>query len=178
VNAVSLTLDAVDGLARVGVKGPRAAEWLAARGVPVPAQPNRWLAYGDGACLRLGIGEYFVEGTDEVRVLARSLAYETGVYPVLRQDAGWRLAGGAVDAVLEQACRLDLRGAAARDADLVVLTSMLGVGVQVIWRASEAGRAYHVWCDASYADYFGAALAEIVHELGGQVTSLKAGGKG
>lgn len=177
MNGVPLTLAAVAGLARVGVKGARAAEWLAARGVPVPAQPNRWLAHGDGVCLRLGVGEFFVEGTDAVDALARGLAYEPGVYPVLRQDAGWRLAGDGVDAVLAQACRLDLRGAA-RDADLVVLTSMLGVGVQIIWRGPDAARACHVWCDPSYADYFGAALGDIVRELGGQVTSLKAGGKG
>ncbi|MDX2166895.1 MAG: hypothetical protein SF182_07525 [Deltaproteobacteria bacterium] len=171
-----LRLDAVEGLWRVGLKGRRAADWLAARGVPVPAAPNRWLAYGDGACLRLGLGEYFVEGGAAVRVLADELRYESGVYPALRQDGAWRLAGPEVGALLEQICALDLCARAAREPDAVVLTSVLGVAAQLIWRGDAAARVFHLWCDASYAAYVGEALHEIVSELGGQ--SHKAGGKG
>lgn len=172
-----LSLSAVAGAARLGLKGPRAAAWLAERAVPVPAAPNRWCDYAGGVCLRLGVGEFFVEGAAEVARLAAALAPQAGVYPVLRQDAALVLGGAGVGAVLEQSCAVDF-DAASLGADAVVLTSMLGVGVQVIWRRAAAGRAYQLWCDASFGPYFTAALAGIVRELGGTVSLLKAGGKG
>jgi len=52
----SATLGVCDlsALARVGVKGPGAAEWLAARGVPVPNEPKTWRPIdGGGLVARL-----------------------------------------------------------------------------------------------------------------------------
>lgn len=165
-----------DPTVRLGLKGPNAAAWLAAQGVPPPSAPNRWLPHAGGVCLRLGLGEYFVAGAADGAQLAASLTPGRGVYPVLRQDAGFVLAGAAAEAVLEQSCAVDFRAASLGD-DAVVLTSMLGIGVQVIWQTDGPARAYHLWCDASFATYFAATLADIVCELGGS-TSLKAGGKG
>lgn len=171
----AVTFRSADPAPRVGLKGPGAAAWLTARGVPVPAAPNRWLPYGGGVCLRLGLSEFFVSGSADAQ-LAAALEAGGGVYPVLRQDAAYVLAGTEADAVLEQACAVDFRAAALTD-DTVVLASMLGIAVQVIWRAAGPARAYHLWCDPSYGAYFAAALGGIVSELGGS-TSLKAGGKG
>ena len=107
--------------------------------------------------------------------LADELTPGPGVYPVLRQDACVVLAGGDAEAILAQACAYDF---ATQAPDMVVLTSMLGVSVQVIWRAAEAGRAYHLWCDASFGPYFTATLAGIVREHGGNVSLPQAGRKG
>ncbi len=164
-----LTFELRSGRTRFGLKGPNAAQWLASRGVALPAQPNRWLPYADGACLRLGVSEYFLDGAAEVEALATALRYESGVYPVLRQDAAWQLGGTAVGAVLEQVCGFDVRAAAARDADAVVLTSLLGISMQVIWQGDDAARVYRLWCDTSYTAYVAATLGDIVRELGGQV---------
>jgi len=162
----ALHLHAADPTVRVGLKGPNAPAWLAARGVATPAAPNRWLSHAGGVCLRLGLGEYFIAGAADGAQLAAALAPERGVYPVLRQDAGFVLAGAGAEAALEQACAVNFRDPSLGD-DAVVLTSMLGVGVQVIWHQAGAGRAYHLWCDASFQAYFAAALAEIVRDLGG-----------
>jgi sarcosine oxidase gamma subunit len=172
----TLTLHPAAPAARVGLKGPNAVAWLHARGVATPAAPNRWLAHAGGVCLRLGLGEYFIAGSGDGERLAADLVPERGVYPVLRQDAGFVLAGSGAEAALEQACAVNFRDPSLGD-DAVVLTSMLGVGVQAIWHREGAGRAYQLWCDASFGSYFAAALAEIVRDLGGD-TSLKAGGKG
>jgi sarcosine oxidase subunit gamma len=176
MTAADVTLRPADPTIRLGLKGANAAAWLAAQGVPTPPAPNRWRPHAGGVCLRLGIGEYFVSGAADGARLAAALAPAAGVYPVLRQDAALVLAGPAAGAVLEQSCAVDFRAASLGD-DAVVLTSMLGIGVQVIWQTDGSARAYHLWCDASFGSYFAAALTEIVRDLGGS-TSLKAGGKG
>lgn len=173
--SVATLSTAGEGLTRIGLKGPQAPAWLAAHSIAVPSDPNRWCAIDDGACLRLGIGELFLEGGAGVGRLADALAPGPGVYPVLRQDTALVLAGDEAEAVLAQACAYDF---ATQPADAVVLTSMLGVSTQVIWRDGGGGRAYHLWCDASFGPYFTAALAGIVRESGGNVSLPKAGGKG
>jgi sarcosine oxidase subunit gamma len=174
VSAVSLT-GAADGLSRFGVKGPQAAAWLATRGVALPQAPNGWCVTDDGVCLRLGRGEYFGEGGDRVAGLASELVSGAGVYPVLRQDACVVLAGSDAEVILAQGCAYDF---AKQPPDAVVLTSMLGVSAQVIWRAAGGGRAYQLWCDASFGPYFTATLAGIVRENGGTVSLPQAGRKG
>lgn len=54
--------------ARVGLKGPRAAEWLANHGIVAPPRPNSWAEQGSRAAVegpllvaRLGSSEFFLE---------------------------------------------------------------------------------------------------------------------
>ena len=93
----ALCLDVADAAARLGLKGPRAAEWLATRGVDPPAGVNTWsapFAQADVLIARLGASEFFLEAHDQgaLASLAAGLAAEpAGVYPVLREDFGFRL---------------------------------------------------------------------------------------
>src|SRR6266700_3125330 len=122
---------------RFGLKGPRAAEWLEARGIPLPAAPNQWTAVaGDESLVaRLGTLEFFLEdcaGGGRVRGLESALdPPEPGVYPVLREDAAFSLSGPGSYDVLAQVCNVNFA-----DLELasrpVIMTLMVGVAVLVV----------------------------------------------
>lgn len=147
--------------ARYGVKGADAAGWLARRGIPVPAGPNRvthWQAQGGGRCLRLGHSEFLVEHDAPGSVLpdagqpARDGA--SAAWVLLRSDCSLLLEGAVLDA-LDEACSFDLRRLQ-DEPDLVVMTLLAGIGVTLVREPRPAGDphpALRLWCDASYATY-------------------------
>jgi sarcosine oxidase, subunit gamma len=149
---------------RCGVKGPRAAEVLAASGFAVPARANTWLALdgGDSANViaRLGNTEFFIECRDSsdgiLAFEARLATLEPGAYPVLREDLGLVLGGAAAPDVLAQVCNIDF---AAIDlaTQPIVMTSMIGVGVLVLPQIADGnlqgGMVYRIWCDPSFGSY-------------------------
>jgi len=123
---------------RFGLKGPRAAEWLEARGIALPAAPNQWTATAAGdelLVVRLGTSEFFLEdcaGGGRVRGLESALDQpEPGVYPVLREDAAFSLSGPGSYDVLAQVCNVNFA-----DLELasrpVIMTLMIGVAVLVV----------------------------------------------
>ena len=63
----ALALEVREHRHRVGLKGPGAADWLAANGIPVPLAPNTWThaEKSDVAAAllvaRLGASEFFLE---------------------------------------------------------------------------------------------------------------------
>src|SRR5271170_2379340 len=108
MSALALTLH--EGRYRLGFKGPRAPEWLVARGIALPMMPNTWThsddTLGSDALLvaRLGTGEFFLEdgpaGTT-LKGLSPALdEHPRGVYPVLREDWAFHLSGERVHDVL------------------------------------------------------------------------------
>ena len=148
---------------RFGVKGPRAAEILAASGIAVPARANSWAALGGDTAdvvARLGNTEFFIEshgGFPGLAALEARLAQaEPGAYPVLREDFAIALGGSAAPGVLAQVCNIDF---AALDlaARPIVMTSMIGVGVLVLPQVADAppdrGMVYRIWCDPSFGSY-------------------------
>lgn len=161
--------------ARLGLKGPRAAEWLAAQGVTLPPRPNSWSGsaqqFGDGLIVaQLGAAEFFLEdtaGSDRLNALtAAAGASPPGVYPVLREDACFDLSGAAAADVLAQLCnvnfaQLDL------EARPVIMTLMIGVAVLVQPVAAEGAARYRIWCDPSYGHYLGESVGRVVAEYGG-----------
>lgn len=145
---------------RFGCKGRGAADWLAAAGLPLPARPNSWLALeGGGLIARLGVTEYLVEGTPALIAALRARPRAEGVYPVLREDAAFRLSGPAVADVLRQSCNVDFAALALAEAP-VVLTSMVGVGVTAIPLESEL----LIWCDYTWGAYLVETLLDIAAE--------------
>src|SRR5271166_2582874 len=145
-----LQFDAQDRCARLGVKGPRAAEWLVAQGLGVPMAPNSWArftaAVGAEAVMvaRLGQLEFFLEdapaGTT-LRGMAPALAANPpGVYPVLREDAAFQLSGEGVHDVLAQVCNVNFAGLAL-DSHPVIMALMIGVAVLVVPESMHAGLA-------------------------------------
>lgn len=154
---------------RFGVKGPRAAEILAASGFAVPARANTWAALeggGDTADViaRLGNTEFFIESRGEDSRLAaletRLAAGEPGAYPVLREDFAIVLGGAEARDVLAQVCNIDFSALdlAARP---IVMTSMIGVGVLVLPQISD-GNIYRIWCDPSFGSYLESGLGTVV----------------
>lgn len=155
---------------RHGCKGPGAARWLAAHGLPVPAAPNSWLALdGGGLIARLGLTEFLVEGPAALIAGLMAAPREPGVYPVLRQDAALHLAGSQLDALLRQTCNVNFRplDLAARP---LLLTNMVGVAVVALPGPDSC----RLWCDGSYGPYLWDTLLGIAVELGGGAVAASA----
>jgi sarcosine oxidase subunit gamma len=164
-------------LVRMGLKGPRAAEWLAAAKISVPSYPNTWEPMNAaqaswGVIARLGSTELFLEDdADNPRIGTLVDALGDGarhVYPVLREDRALVLGGRDVESsVLTQVCNVDF---AALDlaANPVVMTLMIGVAVLVVPQVHEQSRRYRIWCDPSFGQYLWSTLEGIVGEAGGE----------
>ncbi|MGA2777330.1 MAG: methylglutamate dehydrogenase [Steroidobacteraceae bacterium] len=167
------------GRERLGLKGPQAALWLGSQGVAVPAAPNTVLIEEpqDLLIARLGTSEFFVEAAagPTIARLSRSLAEKPpGVFPVLREDWGFDLAGEDVHAVLAQVCNVNF-AALAPTSSPVIMTMMVGVAVLVVPQAAGQGRCcYRIWCDPTFGPYLGEALGAVVVESGGISTGVSA----
>ncbi len=181
----ALTLKRQEARDRCGLKGPRAAEWLTAQGIDLPAQPNTW-AHSDedgaaGALLvaRLGTTEFFLEdaaaGTALKRISPGLDANPPGVYPVLREDWAFQLRGERVHDVLAQVCNVNF-AALTLDSHPLIMTLMIGVAVLVVPQSPPAAadaageRQYRIWCDPTFGPYLGESLGAVVSECGGRYT--------
>ncbi|MEP6885658.1 MAG: hypothetical protein ABJC66_13005 [Gammaproteobacteria bacterium] len=178
---------------RLGLKGPRAAEWLAAHGIAVPMLPNTWMpseaADGADALLvaRLGSAEFFVEdaaaGTKLKRLATSGDEHPPGVYPVLREDWAIDLGGTGVHDVLAQICNVNF-AALTLDSHPVIMTLMIGVAVLVIPQTVAGAAAgsgsnggssgnfmcrYRIWCDPTFGPYLSESLGAVVIDCGGRI---------
>lgn len=147
--------------ARYGVKGTRAAEWLAQRGIGVPAAANRvmhWSGSGGGRCLRLGSTEFLVE-YDAANAAIPAPAIEEGAYLLLRSDFSVVLEP-AWTRRLAQACSFDFEQL--HDPSMVVMTLLAGISVTLVREPRPTpGIALRLWCDASYATYLQQSLQQL-----------------
>jgi sarcosine oxidase, subunit gamma len=181
-------------LRRLGVKGPRAAEWLRGIGVEVPAIPNSWRSINNSPIdlvARLGSVEFFIEQAASAALIdriANALGSPIeGVYPALREDRAFVLSGSGAEDVLAQVCNIDFKNTS-RAQRPVVMTMMIGVAVLVIpqdgkWGQSpfpapqklgsvpegsvahEADASYRIWCDPSYGDYLWSSLQDVMQDM-------------
>ena len=162
-------------LARSGVKGPHAEQWLRRQGIAVPEGVNCWIPTSDGVIVaRLARSEFFLEdrfGGTTVARLREALQPAPGVYPVLRQDAALALTGERVHDLLAQTCNVDYR-AWSREPRTVVMTSIVGVSVLILWCAQDGLPCYRIWCDGTFGPYLWETLLEIAAELGGGAAGL------
>ncbi|HME39611.1 MAG TPA: hypothetical protein VKG63_11705 [Steroidobacteraceae bacterium] len=180
MSALALTLH--EGRDRLGLKGPRAPEWLVAHGIVLPMVPNTWAhsheTPGSDALLvaRLGTGEFFLEdgpaGT-ALKGLSPALDEQPrGVYPVLREDWAFHLGGERVHDVLAQVCNVNFAGLPL-DSRPLIMTLMIGVAVLVVPQSAageQGGRHYRIWCDPTFGPYVGESLGAVVVECGGRYT--------
>lgn len=156
-------------LQRWGCKGPGAAAWLEAQGLPVPVQPNTWKALPGGSLVaRLGINEFLVEDGPECNRVPPLAAAEptAGVYPVPRQDAVLALWGTAAPLLLRQTCSVDF-AALSHSTGALAITSMVGVPLTVIPESREHFPLLRLYCDGTYGPYLWQTLLDIAGELGG-----------
>lgn len=161
-------------LPRAGAKGPGAAGWLAALGLPVPQQPNSWTTLTDGGLIaRLGLTEFLVDGDASITDTLMQAGRAAGVYPVLRQDASFALCGARVNELLLQTCNVDFRTLYAEPSKLI-LTSMAGVGVTILYTRTSTLPCHRLWCDGTYGLYLWDTLVGIAEELGGGCIGLNA----
>jgi sarcosine oxidase subunit gamma len=161
---------------RLGLKGPRAAEWLVAQGIVAPGQANSWSLSeedtgGDGLFVaRLGQSEFFLEqhaGSAALSRLSLSLkGSPSGVYPALREDWAFELGGERVHEVLAQVCSVNFAGLQLVSHP-VIMTLMIGVSVLVLPQGA-GERQYRIWCDPTFGQYFADSLGEVVNDCGGR----------
>jgi sarcosine oxidase subunit gamma len=163
---MSATLEQVTNLARMGLKGPNAAAWLQQQGIALPERPNAWCATGDDEqdiCVRLGTSEFLLEradGNSLRRLQAEIATHIPGVYPVLREDCAFVIAGDAADDVLAQMCNVNFAAVGAQ-AHEAVMTLMIGVAVTVVPQGNAARRRYRIWCDPTFGGYLWSSLNEV-----------------
>jgi len=173
---------------RLGLKGPRAAEWLAAQGIALPMTPNTWahseqvMAADALLVARLGSAEFFLEdgvtGTTLERISPSLNENLPGVYPVLREDWAFHLGGDGVHDVLAQVCNVNF-AALSLDSRPLIMTLMVGVAVLVVPQSAGGGgqgtaatRHYRIWCDPTFGPYLGESLGAVVIECGGRYTGV------
>jgi sarcosine oxidase, subunit gamma len=174
---------------RLGLKGPRAAEWLVGSGITLPMVPNSWASWtGSNSeellVARLGTTEFFLEetgGTLLQALLPALCANLPGVYPVLREDSAFQLSGEGVHEVLAQVCNVNFADLAL-DSHPVIMTLMIGVAVLVVPQEAQGARGgdmgaagerrYRIWCDPTFGPSLGETLGTVVVECGGTVRML------
>jgi sarcosine oxidase subunit gamma len=193
----ALALESLEHRERLGLKGPGAAQWLAANGIEMPMAPNTWTHSAQAPAAeallvaRLGATEFFLEegaaGTTLKRI-ASSLHEHSrgglprdglppGVYPVMREDSAFLLGGGRAHDVLAQVCNVNF-AALPLDSRPLIMTLMIGVAVLVVPQRTGEGaaserpgaeeRQYRIWCDPTFGPYLGASLGGVVIECGGR----------
>jgi sarcosine oxidase subunit gamma len=165
------------GRERWGFKGPQAHQWLAAQGLALPAAPNTVEIdeLDDLLVARLGRSGYFIEAARSAQTARLSAVRDVpppGVYPVLREDWGFELAGADVHEALAQVCNVNFP-AFALEAKTLIMTLMVGVAVLVVPQAAgTGGRRYRIWCDPTFGPYLSEALGAVVVESGGKSTGV------
>lgn len=160
-------------LPRFGIKGPSAEQWLESLNIALPAKANGWtLLPGGGVIARLGRTEFFFEdgvSADTVSTIRTALGTGTAdVYPVVRQDACFALAGMRVNELLVQTCNVNFEEFGPGES-IAVMTQMIGVAVLAIRINHEPVPCYRLWCDPTFAPYFWETIAQVAGELGGGV---------
>ena len=145
---------------RFGIKGRSAPSWLLAQGLVLPQLPNTWLAIdGNSRVLRLGRGEYLVEGAAASQLDTAWLPDLPDLYRVPRYDAGFVLKGQQVSVVLAEICALDTRPEVMKDQ--VLMTLAAGISVILVCETG-SDPLYRLWCDATYGEYMQSTLNDII----------------
>jgi sarcosine oxidase subunit gamma len=161
----------VSALLRCGLKGPGAAEWLAAHDMPVPERANSWVPTQRGGLVaRLGRSEFLIESAwNDTQALDLAHALRTpaaGVYPVPRQDCALLLRGGRMRELWLQTCNVNINDIPAPNRE-VTLTSMVGVSVTILEQPLGKDSCHRIWCDGTFGAYLWETLLEVAGDLGG-----------
>ena len=176
----ALEFNVADDGARLGMKGPRAAEWLTAQGLVLPVAPNTWSHSPDAdrehvLVARLGQSEFFLQfdaAGSAFRSLSSALAQSPpGVYPVLREDFAFTLGGAAVHEALAQVCNVNF-AVVELDSQPVIMTLMIGVAVLVVPEEFCGARRYRFWCDPTFGPSLSETLGAVVVECGGNIRGV------
>ena len=177
-----LGLAELSPLPRSGFKGPRMADWLASRGVPLGLESNR--AYQvDGGILaaRLAPSEVVLLGGldgDHLPIVALERAWNydcAGVWPVPRRDASFWLAitGEKSSAMFAKICGVDLRPKSFEN-HAIAQTSVARTNCIVIRADVGEVLAFHLLGDSASASFMWTSLLDAMAEFGGRTVGLDA----
>lgn len=168
--APSLELDDLGAGAKLGLKGPGAGDWLAARQLAVPpdvyeATP---LAVG-GWLVKIGGAEFFAAPDDATAIddwLSQG-PLPSGVYRAPREEVTMLLKGDrpAVLAAFAQTCAIEVAKA---PLNRIFYSRVAGVSCGILPESTEQISAFRLWLDPTYRAYLWETLATIVTELGGR----------
>ncbi len=165
----------VSCLARYGVKGPNAMQWLVDHEIAIPSIPNGWtVSTSKTLVLRLGSSEFLVEdqlGGSTCSRLVSDATRAASVYKVPRADAAFVVSGSEALNLLSELCPLDLREKSLSTHHLV-MTQVAGISATIIRQTLNGESIYRIWCDGTYGSYMWAVLIEIATELGGGAVGL------
>jgi sarcosine oxidase subunit gamma len=169
--ARELALCDLSGLAKLGLRGSEAENWLRGQGLEVPADLYDTRRLADGGILaRVGTDQFMLEsgvGGETVAMLAARLgAGAPGADRVERQEATFLLVGRRTKEVLAQTCGIDF---AERPLLRMIYTRIAGVSGAILPEAVGGRSAYRLWVDPSFAADLWESLATIVQELDGRV---------
>jgi sarcosine oxidase subunit gamma len=168
--AESLGICDLSALAKLGVKGPEAATWLARQGLDVPADVlDVGRLPGGGVIARIAADEFLLEDgpNGHISSMAARLASDpTGPFAVVRQEATFLLSGRRSLEVLAQTCAIDFRAAVL---SRLVFTRVAGVTCAVTPELVGEVPAFRLWVDGTYAEYLWEVLVSIGEERGGCV---------
>lgn len=158
-------------LSKLGVKGPRAEEWLRGRNVDVPAEIYEVRSPADGSLIiRLGMTDFLVEGPVADRLSQELGVGQPGAYRVERQDASFLLKGGKAHDVLAQMCSIDFHSLAR---DRVCLTRAAAVNCMIL-PGDEAGTStFRFWCDYTLGGSLWESLEEITRDVAGALAATR-----
>ena len=158
-------------LAKLGIKGQAAADWLRSQQLSAPDRIYDVHRPANGGLIaRLGTDEFLLESSlklnDFSKLCLRADQAPGHVYAFSREDATLVLLGSQADQVLAQTCGVNFARA---EPDQVILTRVAGVSCTVLPEPVNDVAAYRLWVDYTYAWYLWERLVEIVDSLGGTV---------
>lgn len=183
VAARRLGLADLSPLPRVGFRGPGAREWLAARGVDLPDEPNRACVQPDGAiAVTRSWTEVLVLGAiQSADTLCAGLesdaadAHRARAYPLPRFDGlfWFALAGASAADCLAKVCGVDLRELAFPPGS-VAQTSLARLNAVIVHVDVGETPVFHLLGDSASAEYAWNSLLDAMQEFGGKPVGLRA----
>jgi hypothetical protein len=154
----------VSGLPRFTVKGPAAADAVAASGLPVPDAYFQPVATGPWSFVaRTGRAEFWVEGA-----LEAVSGVPPGALIFVRQDVSLLLTGSEVPALLAEVLSSPVEPLEP-ERERLHFVQVAKVGCALMLRRGPTPTA-QIWVDPTYAPYLGEVLRDIGRELGAPAT--------
>ncbi len=183
VAARRLGLADLSPLPRVGFRGPGAREWLAARGVDLPDEPNRASVQPDGviAVTRSWTEVLVLGAIQSADTLCARLesdaadAHRARAYPLPRFDGlfWFALAGASAADCLAKVCGVDLRELAFPPGS-VAQTSLARLNAVIVRVDLGETPVFHLLGDSASAEYAWTSLLDAMQEFGGRPLGLRA----
>jgi sarcosine oxidase subunit gamma len=177
-----LGLAELSPLPRCGFKGPRMADWLAAKGVPLGPESNRAYRVDNGIlAARLAPSEVVLLGGlngdhAPIAALEKAWSYDcAGVWPVPRRDASFWFAvtGEKSSAMFAKICGVDLRPKSFEN-HAIAQTSVARTNGIVIRADIGEVLAFHLLGDSASASFAWMSLLDAMTEFGGRAVGLDA----